>query len=840
MPRIAGETRLDGDVSNQLRGGYLEFPLPEIGSWQTIDTMKVLVEFVSDDPRGTGTNSIYLDALWLDVGYERDETVDLSGVPNIATDLATHDQVLRQAEADTLKTKDGVIVLRDISEATDAGLLLKTERQTAIGLRSAEHVVSITNTTDQDLVPSLSLLGLPESFSTLDASFWDTTRSETRTTPILGVTGYYCEGGWKEATSSTVFSCQETGEERYCSARNEDQTNCIVEGDQVGVENIETVVPGWSTLSARSYAEVSALASLLGDYDAKSAIPKDVVGMATIPLDRILAPHQTAYLRIRVTFPENTTGKVSVFAFSDTGASAYGTLGWDALWTKRIPVSVRSDGDTGDLGVVTHIVIDGTQEEFWNEVRPDGGDIRLVDDEAGIEIPFGMTRWDYVSRKAELWGRISTLRPRATSTLYVYFGNPNAERSDDLSAVLATEDPSPRSIVLGNDVGAISVDVTSYGHATRVTVGEGESATIDRGEIYTFERVRSGEIIAATGPIVAAVSGGDATHTVVPLSFSGTRFVVPETGKPRVVFLSAVETPVTLMLLGDTSSVASETAETIDLLPGTPSQSVLLPAGPVTLAGDAPFVVALMHEGVAYAVPLSPLEIGSSVGLMRDRLLLSSTQDGSEYRVTCASGPAEEKDGRRGGETFIARSCVGGMFALSDAYQVTTSLAPFSTLSEETESGVLLSSVPIHHSGVETILPVRTKAVTVACLPGDESSWEIRNVEGDLVRAGNCAPRLTNLEQEVVTPTTPETSFAPGLSLRVVGTTSDPVFVFAQGILPGGEVGVERMTFAGGEVDDGVPARMLPSLSRVPERVFPHDRRTKDSGCRGERNYAHQ
>jgi hypothetical protein len=162
-----------------------------------------------------------------------------------------------------------------------------------------------------------------------------------------------------------------------------------------------------------------------------------------------------------------------LFAFGDTGASAKGNFSWDSVWTKRLPVYVHKEGDTGELGVVVRIPIDASQETFWNEVQPNAGDVRLVDDEAGIEVPYGFTEWNYEKRHAELWARLSTLRPQSSSSLSVYFGNANAEPSEDLLGVLATEQLSPRSIVLGNDVGAISVDVSSFRDGERLRIGDG-------------------------------------------------------------------------------------------------------------------------------------------------------------------------------------------------------------------------------------------------------------------------------------------------------------------------------------------------------------------------------
>ena len=104
-----------------------------------------------------------------------------------------------------------------------------------------------------------------------------------------------------------------------------------------------------------------------------------------------------------------------------TGSNAQ--TGWlDPAWGYRAPVSVSNTGGTALANYQVHVALDSSFH--FGHAKSDGSDLRVTAGNGTTLIPYYLETWT-AGTSASLWVQVPSV-PSGGTTLYVYYGNPNA------------------------------------------------------------------------------------------------------------------------------------------------------------------------------------------------------------------------------------------------------------------------------------------------------------------------------------------------------------------------------------------------------------------------------
>ncbi|MEM4245015.1 MAG: DUF2341 domain-containing protein, partial [Candidatus Nanoarchaeia archaeon] len=108
-----------------------------------------------------------------------------------------------------------------------------------------------------------------------------------------------------------------------------------------------------------------------------------------------------------------------------------GTNWWNTSWSQRKKINIEETSGAELNNYQVLIVINSSNFEFQNAL-PDGNDTRFVNS-SNDEIPFWIENWS--SDMARIWVKVPTLTAGQSTTVYMYYGNSNADNKSDSSAV---------------------------------------------------------------------------------------------------------------------------------------------------------------------------------------------------------------------------------------------------------------------------------------------------------------------------------------------------------------------------------------------------------------------
>ncbi len=99
---------------------------------------------------------------------------------------------------------------------------------------------------------------------------------------------------------------------------------------------------------------------------------------------------------------------------------------WNLGWKHRIPINITYTGTTTLTGYQIEVILNSSFD--WNNVSSNAADIRFTDSNGNL-LPYWIEYWDYGS-KAVIWVNVSKIKP-GTTTIYMYFDNPNANSASN-------------------------------------------------------------------------------------------------------------------------------------------------------------------------------------------------------------------------------------------------------------------------------------------------------------------------------------------------------------------------------------------------------------------------
>jgi biopolymer transport protein ExbB len=151
---------------------------------------------------------------------------------------------------------------------------------------------------------------------------------------------------------------------------------------------------------------------------------------------------------------------------------------WDAKWTARRSIVI----DTSDKGVAITEPVgaaplllrlhDGNFD--FMSAREDGSDLRFVGDDNKTLLPHHIEKWDGLLNEAYVWVGVPDLKPAASTTVWLYYGNhTDAAKAEDEKA---TYDGDTTGVFHFGDAATVGKDASGNGLALEGTNPPGAGA----------------------------------------------------------------------------------------------------------------------------------------------------------------------------------------------------------------------------------------------------------------------------------------------------------------------------------------------------------------------------
>jgi biopolymer transport protein ExbB len=116
---------------------------------------------------------------------------------------------------------------------------------------------------------------------------------------------------------------------------------------------------------------------------------------------------------------------------------------WDKAWTarKKVKIDTTAEGVALDAPTgATPVLFRLFEGNFgFLEAKEDGSDIRFVAADGATVLPHSIERFDSLMSEAFVWVKLPDVKPGEAAEVWVYYGNPAAERADDPKGVFDAE-----------------------------------------------------------------------------------------------------------------------------------------------------------------------------------------------------------------------------------------------------------------------------------------------------------------------------------------------------------------------------------------------------------------
>jgi len=814
--QFLGATELRGDISNGNRGSYLKYELSDIGDWEDLTDLKVVVEY---DRTSDADASAYVDGIWINARYANDAIVDaspeevaLSGM-NVRSALAAKDAEARKARRDQLTLPDGeALAFVNAQEYEGAILSVKTDKNIYDALGEGRTYVNVTNES-----PDPQVVRLQFHFPTEGASVRALSRFVHNVPYKVGQlryddVGYFCDTGWTVGTSSTAFHCATSDEVRSCDRLNDDRTNCITAGARVGLTEGTEYRDGWEdeALLPGAISDTEGLFAkaidLLLNQLPPDIIPSVIAPIANLADSVVIQPGATAYFRADIAVPLNGRGDFFVEAAAQSGAYGLVRAEWDGSWNYRTHISIDNSNVTATGTFAVPISLDDASPDFWKHIASDGSDIRFVDEESGTELPYWVSRFDSTTRSGSAWVRVNEKGLGTSTTIAMYYGYATTTSRSDPAAPFRSALPAPRGLIFGGSQSDMTLHVIALDDHVRVSVPGKPEVVLKYGESALFDGMKPGTVVSADGPITASIEAPGANATFVPTGYLGDDFVIPGIGGERELALGTTGGEVTHaeLDLPDGPAILDPVEGSIVMRGVTLSDSI-------SLTGTQGMIAVLGTNAQSLSASLYPATMEDLYGFQVGKSVIGIGDDATALTIACGNEARQNIDGRRAGSSVNLNHCAAGGGLLADAVRVMDASTAIGLVDVSRDD--LTSALPETEFASAYISPSDAVGVAVLCAPGAEAfAVGVFNSQGGLMASSTCAARGAYPGKTFITPE--QGVFAAGSFVRSLSRDISRTFLAA--IVPSMKASTD------GSGHYGLIPLISPQMTRTPGALHPN------------------
>jgi len=158
---------------------------------------------------------------------------------------------------------------------------------------------------------------------------------------------------------------------------------------------------------------------------------------------------------------------------------------WNGDWTQRRLITIDTTTATGGaisapIGTTPVLIrLDNNSNFTFDDANPDGSDLRFVAGDDKTPLVYHIEKYDNLLGQAFVWVAVPDLKPSASTTIYVYYGNKKATTPGDDPK--GTFDTNTALVYHFAEDNAAPHDWTGNGNDASAAVETNEGALIGRG-----------------------------------------------------------------------------------------------------------------------------------------------------------------------------------------------------------------------------------------------------------------------------------------------------------------------------------------------------------------------
>lgn len=274
------------------------------------------------------------------------------------------------------------------SEVLDTESALETPAATAVPEEDLFATTTAFRSAGQTLLPfaqAMSALNIPAIGT---SSIRATTSLSTASSSLTST-----------EDAAQMYSCRDTNIIRTCDSLDGDNTSCVVDNVKVREHEMTKYLPNWEPepIATGTPPDTRGLIKKTFDFfgfgpDIKP-VPDHFEVSNHTPNTYKIAPGETKYFKMEISFPPFTQGEFWIEAIGD---SEYGLLDpfWSSLWRYRKPIEIDNLSGATSTEQQVFLEITSAESDFWSNVNSDGSDIRFIQEVPGNTDDWYDVNWD--------------------------------------------------------------------------------------------------------------------------------------------------------------------------------------------------------------------------------------------------------------------------------------------------------------------------------------------------------------------------------------------------------------------------------------------------------------
>jgi len=109
-------------------------------------------------------------------------------------------------------------------------------------------------------------------------------------------------------------------------------------------------------------------------------------------------------------------------------------MGWLSGWSYRRAITITEQSGSTLTDYQVRIELNSSNFDF-SKANADGSDIRFTADDGETLLPYWIEKWDNANQQAVIWVKVPSIPANSDVTIYMYYGNGEAEDESDGEAV---------------------------------------------------------------------------------------------------------------------------------------------------------------------------------------------------------------------------------------------------------------------------------------------------------------------------------------------------------------------------------------------------------------------
>ncbi|RLI91177.1 MAG: hypothetical protein DRO95_04840, partial [Candidatus Altiarchaeales archaeon] len=151
-----------------------------------------------------------------------------------------------------------------------------------------------------------------------------------------------------------------------------------------------------------------------------------------------------------------------------------GNYWWDYKWDYRKEINI-SENSGNNLSEYQILIILNTTNFNYSKTNDNGSDIRFIffneTSKKNIEIPYYIEEWNS-SGESKIWVKIPYIEASSNTTIYLYYGNPDAESKSNISETFSYSEPRVIGYVVSDRISETTgLSILSLCNNNQIQVG---------------------------------------------------------------------------------------------------------------------------------------------------------------------------------------------------------------------------------------------------------------------------------------------------------------------------------------------------------------------------------